>query len=244
MNFNISIAGVNIEINSIYDRIYNMCRDYITDSPADFSVGILRSDIDFEREASVSEAKRKGILKGNFSEAYIETLAVYRKIAEKLLSFDAFLMHGSAVGLDGEAYIFTAPSGVGKTTHTKFWLEKYPNSFVINGDKPILRIIDGKFCVCGTPWAGKEGFNRNTVLPLKAVCILSRGKENIIKSIDFAAAFPLIIGQAYRPSDENALNKTLGLIKKLGENVCFYRLSCNLDPDAARIAKEGMEHNE
>ena len=244
MNFTLSLAGVNIEVNSIYDGIYNMCRDYITDSTADFSVSIYRSDIDFERETSITEAEREGLPQGNFTDEYFETLAVYRKIAERLLSFDAFLMHGSAIGLDGKAYIFTAPSGVGKTTHTRFWLEKYPKSFVINGDKPILRIINGKFYVCGTPWSGKEGLNRNTILPLKAVCILFRGKENIIKPIDFGDIFPLIIGQTHRPSDENALNKTLELIKKLGENVCFYTLSCNLDPNAARIAKEGMECNE
>ena len=29
--------------------------------------------------------------------------------------------------------------GVGKTTHTKLWLDNIPGSFVVNGDKPLIR---------------------------------------------------------------------------------------------------------
>ena len=112
-----------------------------------------------------------------------------------------------------------------------------------NGDKPLIKITDNGVLVCGTPWAGKEGLNRNVSLPLKAVCILFRGKENIIEPVDFGRIYPLVIGQTYRPSDEKNMQKTLKLIKKLGKNVHFYTLFCNLEPDAARIAKEGMDDN-
>lgn len=179
----------------------------------------------------------------DFQDSYLETLAVYRKIAVRLLDFDVLLMHGVALGLDGTAYLFTAPSGVGKTTHARFWCEAYPGAFIINGDKPLIKVTDNGIFVCGTPWAGKEKLNQNISLPLKAVCAVFRGKENKINPINFGNIFPLIIGQTYRPSDEKNMQKTLELIKKLGENTRFYTLHCNLDPDSARVAKRGMDDN-
>ena len=242
MIFTISIADVNIEINSIFEEVYNLCTDYISEKKPDFTVTITEKDIDFEREKSRREAfvEHKPIY--DFPASYLETLAVYRKIAVGLLSFGAFVMHGAVVGLKDKAYMFTASSGVGKTTHTRFWLEQFPDAFIINGDKPVIKITEAGVFACGTPWSGKEGLNRNIILPLKAICALQRGEENTIKDISFIDVFPLIIAQTYRPSDEKSINKTLELIKALGENVKFYSLKCNLDPDAARVAKEGMDN--
>lgn len=240
MIFTIKIAEVNIKINSIYNAVYNMCKDYLTEDSPDFSVTVTQSDIDFEREKSIAEAKREGRVPLNYKDEYLETLAVYRKIATGSLSYNAFLMHGAVVALGGSAYMFTAPSGVGKTTHTHFWLKKYPEAFILNGDKPIIKVTENGVFACGTPWSGKESLNRNTILPLKAVCALQRGKENEIRPISFSDIFPLIIAQTYRPADEESIKKTLELIKALGDNVKFYALKCNLDPDAARVAKEGM----
>ena len=240
MDFKISIADVSIEISSIYDDVYRMCEGYITDRAPDFSVQITQSDIKAERENSIREAFVEHKPYVEFKDSYLETLAVYRKIATKLLKFDAFLMHGAVVGLGGSAYMFTAPSGVGKTTHTRFWLKQFPEAFIVNGDKPIIRFKDGNIYAYGTPWSGKERQNTNTKLPLKSICILTRGKENAIKPITFSEIFPMIFQQTYRPTDEESLQKTMEMIKRLGESVDFYIMKCNLDPNAANVAFEGM----
>ncbi len=244
MTFTVSLAGISIEIQSLYNDVYELCRDYLTGQSPDFCVAVAQADIDFEREKSASEAKHEGRPAVDFSNGYLETLAVYRKIAEKMLEYDAFLMHGAVVALDGKAYLFTAPSGLGKTTHTRFWLQKYPEAFILNGDKPLLRMVQGQFFACGTPWAGKEGQNKNAMLPLGAVCALFRGKENHIERIPFDKVFPLVIGQTYRPGDAAQMKKTLELIGALGKCTRFYAMACNLDPDAARVAKEGMTKDE
>ena len=244
MNFTVSLAGVNIGISSLYGEVYELCRDYLTDKKADFTVVIEPSDIDFERQKSAAEAAHEKRPVVDFTAEYLETLAVYRKISEKILQYDTFLMHGVALAEGGKAYLFTAPSGVGKTTHTGFWLQKYPDAFIINGDKPLIRVSDGKIFVCGTPWAGKEGFSRNVMMPLNAVCTLFRGTENSVKRVPFKDVFPLIIAQSYRPSGEKEMRKTLELIKILGEKIRFYALFCNLNPDAARVAKEGIDNDE
>ncbi|MBR4910505.1 MAG: hypothetical protein IKZ47_04200 [Clostridia bacterium] len=240
MEFTIKIADVNIGITSVFDGVSKLCKDYLTDECPDFCIRTDLEDIAFEREKAKREAAFEHRPYFDFSDAYLETLAAYRKIAVGILPFDAFLMHGAVVGRGGEAYLFTAPSGVGKTTHTRFWLQNFKDAFIVNGDKPILRFKDGAVYACGTPWAGKEGENKNVMLPLKSVCILSRGKTNEIERVDFGRIYPLLIGQAYRPATEKELSKTMSLIKKLGESTAFYLLKCNLDPNAAKVAFEGM----
>ena len=241
MKFRISLAGIHIEIDSIHSEVYTMCQDYLTEETADFSVVIEQADIEFERDKSKREAEFEKRPYAEFSDAYLETLAVYRKIAVKMLEYDAFLMHGAVVALNGKAYLFTAPSGIGKTTHTRFWLKNYPDAYILNGDKPLLGLIDGVFYACGTPWAGKEGMNRNEMLPLFAIVALFRGKENHIEPISFDRVFPLLLQQTYRPNEAEKMVKTLELLKTLGESTAFYALACNLDPNAARVAKEGMD---
>ena len=240
MEFTVKIAGVNIGIKSIFDEVYDLCKDYVTFDEPDFCVETDEGDAAFERECAMREASFEGVKYYDFPDSYLETLAVYRKIAVGMLRYDAFLMHGAVVGLHGSAYMFTAPSGVGKTTHTNFWLEKFPDAFIINGDKPILRFIDDRVYACGTPWAGKEGKNTDTMLPLRSVCILTRGAENEIETVDFGAIYPVLIAQTYRSSKAKDVADTMRLIKKLGEKPQFYLLKCNLDPESARVAFEGM----
>lgn len=244
MKFTVKLADVSIGINSIYDEVFKLCRDYLSQDAASFWVEVSERDIEYERERSRHEAEYEGISYTDFDDAYLETLAVYRKIAEGLLRFDVFLMHGAAVGAGGKAYLFTAPSGVGKTTHTRLWCEEFPDAFIINGDKPLIKLTENGAYIYGTPWAGKEGQNCNISLPLGAVCTLFRAGENSIKPACFSDIFPLLIGQSYRPRNEADLEKTLGLIKRLGESVRLYALFCNVEPEAAHIAREGMCGNE
>ena len=240
MEFTVKLAEVNIGISSIYDEVFTLCKDYLSDEKADFSVYVTEGDIAYEREKSEQEAVYEGIPYNDFKDSYLETLAVYRKIAAGLLSYGAFLMHGAVVGLNGKAYMFTAASGVGKTTHTRFWLKQFPDAFIINGDKPLLKFKDGKVYAFGSPWAGKEGANTNTSLPLYAICALIRGKENMIEPIDFHRVLPLLISQIYRPADKKSMEKTMGYIRDLGKTVRFFSLHCNLDKKAANIAFDGM----
>ena len=240
MIFTVKLADVNIKITSLYDEVFTLCKDYLSVEDADFCVTISESDIVFEREKAKKEAAYEGIPYTDYTDSYLETLAVYRKIAVGLLDYDTFLMHGAVVGLDGKAYLFTAPSGVGKTTHTKLWLETFPGAFIINGDKPLVSMRNGKFYACGSPWAGKEGQNRNTSLPLCAVCILARGKENEIIPLDFNKVFPFLISQTYRPAKKESIEKTMKYINELGKTVSFYYLRCNMDSSAAKTAFRGM----
>lgn len=231
-----------IGISSLYSAVHDYCRDYRAEGAPVFYVETTPEDLVFERERS----EQIGIVIPAQSEENrnkeLELLAVYRRIAEQMPFRDTFLFHGSAVAVDGAAYLFTAKSGTGKSTHTRLWREMLCNRAVmVNDDKPLLRLTEDGAVVYGTPWNGKHRLGTNISVPLKAVCILERAQQNTIRAITREEAFPMLIQQSYRPLDPAALAKTLSLVDRLSRTVSLYRLGCNMDPEAAELSYNIMK---
>lgn len=236
------MADLTVQIDSLHAFVQEQCADYRSEGLPKLIVQIGRQDILYEREISAREDMRAGRPVFSCSEGYLESLAVYRKIAEKLPDHDGFVFHGSCVAVDGSAYLFTAKSGTGKSTHARLWREILGHRAVmVNDDKPIIRFLDGVPFVFGTPWDGKEHLSSNTSAPLKAVCILGRSPENRIREISGREALPMLIQQAYRPASPEALEKTLTLLEQLEKQAKLYRLDCNMDSNAAELAYHSMK---
>lgn len=238
--FKIKLAGFIIGIKTIHIRPFAICRDYIVDEGTpDFCVETTLDDIKYER------VKYLEICKGSDPwEGELETFALLRKISDEILNHGAFLVHGAAIGIGDRAYLFTAPSGTGKTTHILKWVKEYHDVTIINGDKPFILINkNNEPYVCGSPWAGKESFYNNTMLPLKAIVMLERNDDNIINQVSYMDAFPFFYRQVYRPEDENRIRKTLQLMQHLYGSVSFYKFMLNNYKDdclsvAAKILEE------
>ena len=179
-SFTIRLAGQYFEICPVCDYIREYCKDYIVaddavhgigdsatvretgevtgsttngaiETPSHFHIATTQSDIDFEREKSAREDIKEGIPIRHFFDAYLETLAVYRKIADRLLSCDTLLFHGSVI-----------------------------------------------------------------------------------------AVYPLIVQQTNRSLSADGMKQTLSLIDRMLNVMPVYRLGCNMDIEAARVAYEGM----
>ena len=238
--FTISLAGVAARVEALYPETERFCRDYLSAETPLFTVRVEQEDIDAEREKSAREDEIEGLPTRSFSDRYLERLAVYRKLAKELLAYDTFLFHGSVVALEGKAYLFTALSGTGKTTHTRLWLKNIPGAHILNGDKPLLRVEEHRVLACGTPWQGKENYGCNENLPLEAICILERDTTNHIEPVSFGDAMGTLIQQANRPQEPALLLKTLALIGMLDKRVRFYRLGCNMEDEAAFVSFRGM----
>ena len=212
-----------------------MCENYIYngETPADIFVKYDKSAIDKEREI-YPDAK----------DDYLQNLCIYRDICKQIIRFGAMLVHSAAISVDGKGYMFSALSGTGKTTHINLWLKKFGDrAIVINGDKPIIREVDGEFRVFGTPWCGKEGINENISVPIQGICLLSRGKENKIARVKSDEAIASLMEQTSRPKGAESMIELLELIEKLLGKVPIYRLFCNMEPEAADVSYEGMCKN-
>ena len=171
-----------------------------------------------------------------------EYLATGDSFYRQLLSFDGMLLHASAVVMDGRAYLFSAPCGTGKSTHTALWCKVFgaDRAKILNDDKPALRFEDGKFYAYGTPWSGKTDQNLNLRVPVAGICLLGRGEENRIAPYGGPSAIYDILSQKIRPRDTQLTGNLLELLDKLLASVPVWKLQCNMEPEAAMVSYRAM----
>lgn len=228
----IEIADIAIGLDNRFEFIEKFARDYITDKAPLFTVNA--SDEDIEEERKIAEA--------NYPDDYLESIVMYRKIAEKISEYDALVFHGAVLELDGKAYAVTAHSGVGKTTHVRLWLSEFGDRVrILNGDKPILRVIDGKIYACGTPWRGKENYGVNAMRELCGIAFLKRGEINLARKIESREVTLRFMNQIYlAKKDALMMSRTLRLADRILRSVPLYELECNMDIEAARVAYKAL----
>ena len=229
------LADFYIEINALYASTERFCAAYVCPPPekCDFSVTMTEADIDSEIAHDPSG--------GRYTRAQYEPLALYRKICAALLARGAFLMHCAVIEYAGRGYAFTAPSGTGKTTHIRLWQAQFgaDKVTIVNGDKPLLRVVGDTVYAYGTPWCGKEGYNVNTRVSLHALCFLERAAEHRICSISDAEAMPRLLSQVM-VADSADIMRQMELLDALVTRVPLYRLCCNMEKEAAEVALAGM----
>ena len=224
----ICLAGVNVGIESNYDLTPRL-EGWITDAAPDLTVAV-----------DPRELRREDRGRG-LAPDYLDFICAYRHIAERMPAYDAFVCHGSVVAMDGRAYLFTAPSGTGKTTHTQLWLRRFEGrAWILTGDKPILRRTPEGFLACGTPWRGKENYGVNEELPVQGICLLDRGEKNEIEPASSADMMRFLSRQIYFPKDTEHMIQLLALLDEFCRAVPTWTMRCNMDPEAAEVSYEAM----
>lgn len=222
------IAGLQVEMDS-FGRTVKQAEPYRCEP--------------FEKADIVIQSNWQ-LLKENapyLSDESCEYLSTGSNFYRQLLRFDGMLLHSSAVMLDGKAYLFTAPCGTGKSTHTQLWLQVFGDrAKILNDDKPALRLENGVWYAYGTPWSGKTDQNVNTRVPLTGICVLGRGQKNVIHPYGGAAAVHDILEQTARSADAEFMVMLLELLDKLVTAVPIWKLECNMDPQAAVVSYSAM----
>ena len=246
--FVMRIAGLVVRVRPVHGLIRRLCRDYLLapDDPAaqapDLDASASAADIALERSLSdvTSPAQPAS------SDAYLETLAVYRKVAEWAPLVGVLLMHGAVIEYGGRAHLFTAPSGTGKSTHIRLWAEFLGDAVqVVNGDKPLVRVGEGgaPATVYGTPWCGKEGWQRNVSAPLASICFIERAPRpgaNSVRALAPTEALDRVMRQVYLPQTPEAAARTLELVDALLAKASLYLLTADMSEDAVRTSFEAL----
>ena len=238
MTFTVKLANKVIQIDSVHKELEEFCKEYIvTDCVPELHIQLTQEDIDYENEITTENS---------YPESYLETLALLRKISDIFPNHRRFLMHGACISYENKAYLFTAPSGTGKSTHIRLW-KKYLGEKVkiVNGDKPFISLdedAEGKIqpLIYGTPWAGKERWHRNCSEPLNGICFLKRGTTNTIQRIQPEECINMIFTQVYLPENSSMVGHTLELVDLLVKNVPLYILTCDMSEEAVRCSFEAI----
>lgn len=209
---------------------------YVVEGAPDYYIKV--TDEDIRRE----EIANSGKLGGNFIPDELEFCAIQRHIVSLFSGQGVLLFHGSAICVDGRTYIFTAPSGTGKSTHSLLWREmlKDHDVVMVNDDKPFLKVEEGCVTSYGSPWTGKEGLGCNMSAPVEAICCIFQGKKNFIRQAMPDEMYPIFYEQSFRPLDKVGTENYLHTLDVLTRNVRLYQLECDVSPEAARLSYETM----
>ena len=224
------IADVTVAMDVKYDRLKKQAQAYLfkTDNP-DIILSI--------PEAVTLKAKERF---KELDDGAIEYLLMGALFYDKLLDFDGLMLHSSAVAVGNTAYLFSADSGVGKSTHTELWLKNIDGAVIVNDDKPAIRCIDGKIYVYGTPFSGKHDKSINKGFLLGGICFLERGEKNEIYETDVASILPLFLKQSSGMLGEDRVSLRLNVTDKILSSAKLYKMKCNMEPSAAKMSYEKM----
>ena len=160
-------------------------------------------------------------------------------------AYSTELMHASSVIYKGWAYIFLGKSGTGKSTQVANWLKTIPDCDLMNDDNPIIRIIDGKAFIYGSPWSGKTPCYRRVCAPLGAVTKISRAMDNRVERLSPLAAFGIILPScAAMKWDHTLYSRICDTVTALVSAVPVYVLHCTASPESAIVCQKAIAHDD
>ena len=230
------VAGLAAYVQPMFFSTREYCRLYLTERKPEFLIEVSEEDLVRQQEALDREADQEGLRRRKFTDHFLERTVIQEKIAGKLLERGTLLLHGSTVAVDGQAYLFTAPCGTGKSTHTRLWREHFGSRAVmVNDDKVFLQLRQDGIWACGSPWTGKHGIGNNISVPLKGICFLQRGTENRIQKAMPEKWLPELIHQCFLPEEQYA-----SLVQQLAQRIPLWEMSCTKELQSAAIAYEAM----
>ena len=238
-DFNVELAVIPFKVRCRYGKNRAFFEGYFTEKEPYFTIEPTDEDIAFAEDGFKRLNETEGFPQEEYDDCFLENNAIHILAIDKLIEYNVLMLHGSALAMDGQGIIFTAKSGTGKSTHAKLWRELFGSRVqMINDDKPMIRVDEMK--AYGTPWNGKHNLSTNTSVPIKAIVKIERAKKNRINPIGVKEAMDLLMKQVQISNDPDKVVLALELYARVIENVKFYKLGCNMDPEAARVAWEEL----
>lgn len=227
------IAGLSVKMECS-GRTANQAKPYFCE-PVDCPDIVITTD---DVKSLIERHRARGCNLSDDDMEYMCTAAIFYSF---LSLYNGLKLHSSAVVVDSRAYLFSADPGTGKSTHTSFWLKLFGDrAYILNDDKPALRLEDGIWYAYGTPWSGKHDISVNARVPLAGIAILERGKENRIIQCDPNDIIDTLVKQVLFTNKPDRMGKVLENLDTLISQVSIYRLWCNMDLEAAIVSYEAM----
>ena len=224
--------------DTIVDRIVDGGWQFIVKDINGKECALLIANSDF--------TKCRCALKGNYSMRHFGLNNVIMLIfAFAGSKRDTVLIHASLVRKDGWGYAFIAKSGTGKSTQVSMWLRHIPGCDLMNDDNPIIRIIDGKPYIYGSPWSGKTPCYRNVKARLGAVTRIDRAQANSIDKLKPVEAFVSVLPSCSSMKwDTYTYNSLWDIVTRIVETTDIYILHCLPDKESAIICHDTISKNQ
>lgn len=222
------IAGLKVGMEPKFGRLIRQSEAYRSSGEP-----VMKLEPDLYEEAYAARSRR--------TEEQWEYICSSAAFCRGIIRYGRFFLHASAVVYEGEAYLFSAPSGMGKSTHTALWLKQFPGSYILNDDKPVIYPEKDRITAWGTPFSGKTDLQVNRGVPLKAICFLKQGRENSICPVTEERALALALNNTYRPRSSDGMNLLLDMVEQVVDRVSIFEMSCTGEPEAAQLSYRAMK---
>lgn len=225
------IAEIIVEMNPKYEPLLSQSKAYleVDNKEIDFSIPVIDNNIEayHQEHPHLSIGECEYILMGSY-------------FYTKLIEYNGILLHASAVCYKEEAYLFSAPSGTGKSTHTNLWIKNFKGSFILNDDKPAIRRIKNQLWVYGTPFSGKSDLNINERYPIKGICFIVRDEKNWINKLNSKDAITYLIRETVQSKRSELMNTTLNMVENILQNIPIYEMGCTISDESAKLSYRMM----
>lgn len=224
------IADMIVEIKQKYKETAHWYEPYLYDGEEEpeFSFEVSQKNIDYYVTNGV-----------DITPAIAENKVLGMNFNVCLLRHYGYFVHASALLYDEKVYLFSAASGVGKSTHTQKWVKRFGDRVkIINDDMPTFRFVDGKCMVYGTPFAGGTDMQINTSGELGALIFIERAEENSIEQISPSKSIKLLLSQSQQAINEQVAERQLKSFSMLLSSYPAYLLRCNMDDSAVDTVLE------
>lgn len=233
----IKIAGVNLLIEYKYSQTRFFLEEFSTKDFPQYRIAITNERLQNEQAILIHKFPQK-----KFSVCEIERNVLYRDIPKILFKEKVIVFHGVLICYLNKGYIFTAPSGMGKSTHADLWKKKFGDKVcIINGDKPLLKLTESGVIAYGSPWKGKENIGNNRSVKLNGICFLERSDKNFAQNIEMnAEVLTWLLNQTQIYGLEHFLHERMKWLIDMSKYIYLYKLWCNVSDDAVSVAHKIM----
>lgn len=210
-------------------KIYEIKNIKILRVERDNVVRILKMDTDkniFESDVSLDDPAELNFQKHFLNAAFNMATSVHKTMQ----------VHASAIEKNGKALLFLGPSGTGKSTHSRLWLQHISGASLLNDDEPVIRFLNtGEARAYGTPWSGSTPCYRNASAQLAGFVHLYQSSQNKLTRLNGMQAVSEVMKHCRTvKSDEKIRQMIFNALAEMLSSVPVYRLDCR--PDAEAVA--------
>ncbi len=164
---------------------------------------------------------------------------VFLYLAQK---HNMMVIHSVSLLYQDKAWLFSGPSGTGKSTHTNLW-NKLFGTPILNGDLNLLAIENEQAVIHGLPWCGTSGISESGTYPLGGIVLLKQANEDIVEELSGDQKQLSIMNRFISPFwNEKMLEQNLKFARDLSQQIIICRLKCTMEDSAAQTMKAYIDN--